>query len=165
MNIIEILQAEFEREMHTTRKFMAIVPDGKYDWQPHEKSMKLIRLATHIAELPVWIPMTLNTDELDFATSNYTPPKIDNTKELLAFFEQSVVKGREGLENTTEKQLSENWVLRNGETIYETASKYKFLRDWLCQTIHHRAQLGVYFRLLNIPVPSSYGPSADDTSF
>lgn len=162
MNIIKILQDEFEREVNTTRKFLSIVPEDKFDWKPHSKSMSLKELASHVAEIPGWIPMTLQDDGLDFASTPYTSPAVNNTKELVAFFEKAVVDGRDALSKTTEEQLMENWTMRSGEVVYETAPKYKFLRDVYCQTTHHRAQLGVYLRLNNIAIPGSYGPSADE---
>lgn len=162
MNTIKILQDEFEREVNTTRKFLSIVPDDKFDWKPHTKSMTMKELASHVAEIPGWIPLTLQADGLDFAANAYTPPAVNNSKELVEFFEKAVANGREALSKTTEEQLMENWTMRNGEVIIESAPKYKFLRDVYCQTTHHRAQLGVYLRLNNIAIPGSYGPSADE---
>ena len=141
------------------------IPDDKYDWQPHEKSMNIRRLATHIAELPTWIGMTLTTSELDFAANPYQPKEINSTAELLAYFEECLVDGRAHLEEGKDEQLSESWTLREGETIYSVDLKLDVLRMSISQIIHHRAQLGVYLRLLNIPIPGSYGPSADEVEF
>ena len=163
MSMIQTFLKELEGEAATTRKILSIVPDDKYQWKPHEKSMTIQQLATHIAELPTWVPMTLNTSELDFATSPYTQKKIDNTKNLLELFENSLVECRAALLNAREEQLSEPWTLRNGEQIYSTDPKQDVIRMAFSQIIHHRAQLGVYLRLLNIPIPGSYGPSADET--
>jgi uncharacterized damage-inducible protein DinB len=109
--------------------------------------------------------MTLNTDELDFAKSEYKQEPIQNTEELMDYFEKCLVKGREVLKNGKEIDLEKQWTLRNGEQIYSTSPKRDVIRMSLSQIIHHRAQLGVYLRLLNIPIPGSYGPSADDMSF
>lgn len=165
MSLIPSLLKELNQEAETTRKMLARVPDDKYDWQPHEKSMSIRRLATHIAELPSWVTMTLNTRELDFAQNPYSVPTIDNTKDLLAYFEQNLEEGRGSLEKATEKDLEEDWTLRNGDQVYSVNSKAEVLRMTYCQIVHHRAQLGVYLRLLNVPIPGSYGPSADDMNF
>jgi uncharacterized damage-inducible protein DinB len=165
MTLIKFFLKQLDDESKTTRKILSIIPDDKYDWQPHPKSMTIRRLATHIAELPSWITMTLNTSELDFATSPYTPEVINNTAELLKYFEKNLADGKAHLETATEEQLNESWTLRNGKDIYSTSLKSEVLRMTFSQIIHHRAQLGVYLRLLNVPIPGSYGPSADDMSF
>lgn len=165
MTVIEQFQREFESEVLTTRKMLSIVPQDKFEWQPHPKSMTLKRLATHVAELPSWIGMTLITSELDFENNAYEPQVISSTADLLAYFEQNVLDGREYLKNAKEEQLSEIWTLRSGATVYSSDPKVDVLRMSFSQTIHHRAQLGVFLRLLDIPIPGSYGPSADDMSF
>lgn len=160
--MIEMLIQELDREAQTTRKMLQRVPDDKYGWQPHEKSMTIKRLATHVAELPSWITMTLTTSELDFASNPYQPKDINSTGELMDYFEQTLVDGRNHLKAANEAQLSESWTLRNGDQIYSTSPKADVLRMVYCQIVHHRAQLGVYLRLLNVPIPGSYGPSADE---
>ena len=127
--------------------------------------MKLMPLSTHIAELPSWISLGLTSDELDFATTPYEPIIANNTEDLLAVFEKSYEAGKAALVKANEEELSNRWVLRNGEQILSDMDKYGIIRVAFSQTIHHRAQLGSYFRLLGIPVPSSYGPTADDQSF
>jgi uncharacterized damage-inducible protein DinB len=127
--------------------------------------MTLQQLATHLAELPGWIKMTLETSEMDFAASGYTPLNIPTTREVLELFEKSLGEGKAALEAATEGQLEEPWTLRTGETIHSRTSKAEVIRMSINQTIHHRAQLGVFLRLLNIPIPGSYGPSADDRNF
>jgi uncharacterized damage-inducible protein DinB len=165
MNIIQLLLQELEKEAVTTRKMLERVPSDKFDWKPHEKSMTLKRLATHIAELPGWISMALTTDELDFANNPYQPVEINNTKELLDYFERSLAEGKKSLMSATENDLLPNWTLRNGDQVYSVSTKYEVIRMSFGQIIHHRAQLGVYLRLLNIPIPGSYGPSADEMNF
>lgn len=165
MNIIQLLSQELEKEAVTTRKMLERVPSDKFDWKPHEKSMTLKRLSTHVAELPGWISMALTTDELDFANNPYQPVEINNTKELLAYFERSLEDGKKSLASATETDLLPNWTLRNGDQVYRVSTKYEVIRMSLGQMIHHRAQLGVYLRLLNIPIPGSYGPSADEMNF
>ena len=165
MSIISMFQKQLEDEAKTTRKMLERMPDDKFDWTPHEKSMTIRRLATHVAELPTWITMTLDTDELDFARHPYQPVPISNTKELVAYFEKCLEDGRASLSKAIEEQLELPWTLRNGETVYSTSPKEDVIRMSLSQIIHHRAQLGVYLRLLNVPIPGSYGPSADEMNF
>lgn len=165
MTFLEFFLQQLEEEAATTRKMLSRVPTEKLGWKPHEKSMEMKRLATHVAELPTWIPMALDTDELDFAKNEYKPVEIKDTEELIRYFEECLVKGREALKNGNEKELDKSWTLRNGEQIYSTSPKRDVIRMALSQIIHHRAQLGVYLRLLNIPIPGSYGPSADEMNF
>jgi len=165
MTLIPMLLKEMEQEAQTTRKMLQRLPEDKYSWKPHSKSMTLQRLATHVAELPGWISMTLATDELDFEKNEYKPEVINNNEELLAYFERNLASGKESLENATDEDLLPNWILRNGDTIYSVNTKGEVIRMAYCQTVHHRAQLGVYLRLLDIPIPGSYGPSADEMNF
>ena len=165
MNIIEFLLKELESEVQTTRKFLALVPFETPEWTPHEKSMKIMPLSTHIAELPGWISLGLTTDELDFATAPYQPIVVNSNEELLAVLEKNYVDAKQELAKANGEELTKRWVLRNGEQILSDIDKYGIIRIALNQITHHRAQLGVYFRLLGIAVPSSYGPSADDNTF
>ncbi len=165
MSQIQALLAEMEQEAQTTRKMLSRIPDDKYDWKPHEKSMSIRSLATHIAELPTWVSMTLKTSELDFATAPYNPVPINSTAELLAYFEKSLLEGKSDLAKASEEDLLPDWTLRNGDEIYDVSPKGKVIRMAYCQVVHHRAQLGVYLRLLNVPIPGSYGPSADEMNF
>ena len=165
MEIIQTLLKEMEHEAQTTRKMLERVPTDKFQWQPHPKSMTVQRLATHIAELPSWVSMVLTTTELDFAKNGYEPHPVHNTDELLAYFEKSFAEGKAELAKVTVKDLEPNWTLRNGEEIYDVSTKAEVIRMSFCQTVHHRAQLGVFLRLLDVPIPGSYGPSADDMSF
>jgi uncharacterized damage-inducible protein DinB len=162
MSRINIFLQELDREAITTRKMLERVPNDKYDWKPHEKSMSIRQLATHIAELPSWVGMALTTDELDFATTEYKPKQINNTTELVAYFESELQEGKLQLQRATEDQLDQPWTMRNGEQIYDVSPKCDVIRMTYSQIIHHRAQLGVYLRLLNVPIPGSYGPSADE---
>lgn len=161
--LINLLLKEMSQEAETTRKMLSIVPADKFDWQPHPKSMTLKALSTHVAELPTWITLTINTSELDFAKEPYNPEDLKNEQELMAYFEKNIAEGHAALENAAEEQLlNDMWTLRNGDEIYSTSTKYEVVRMTYCQIVHHRAQLGVYLRLLNIPIPGSYGPSADE---
>lgn len=165
MQIIPLLLKEFEQETALTRQMLERVPDDQLSYKPHEKSMTLQQLTTHIAELPGWIAMGFNTSELDFARTPYEMTSIKTSEELLGLYEKSVQAGKASLEKASEEDLWPSWTLRHGDTILMTMTKYELIRHALAQTIHHRAQLGVFFRLLNIPLPKTYGPSADDSSF
>jgi uncharacterized damage-inducible protein DinB len=165
MTTIQLFSRELEKEAVTTCKMLACIPDDKFNWQPHPKSMTIQRLANHIAELPGWIGMVLHTDELDFANNPYVPVDCDNTADLLVYFERTLEDGRQQLANADESQLSKPWTLREGEQIYDVSPKVDVIRMALSQIIHHRAQLGVFLRLLDVPIPGSYGPSADEQSF
>lgn len=163
MDIIQLLLSEMDAEAVTTRKMLQRVPEDKYDWKPHTKSTSMLHLAIHIAELPAWVTMGLTTTELDFAARPYKPSPVSNNKELLDLFESSFNKGRTSLSKAKEQDLLPKWTLRMGEKILLVQTKYEVIRHAFSQTIHHRAQLGVYLRLLNIPIPGSYGPSADES--
>jgi uncharacterized damage-inducible protein DinB len=165
MEIIPMLLKEMEQEAQTTRKMLERVPDDKYDWQPHEKSMTIRQLTTHIAEIPAWVSMGLTTEELDFAVNAYDPAPVNNTKELLEVFEKSYGEGYAQLAKATEADLLPTWTMRNGDQIYMAMTKAELIRAAFCQVVHHRAQLGVFLRLLDIPIPGSYGPSADEMQF
>lgn len=156
---------EFEKEAVTTRKMLSIIPNDRYDWKPHPKSMSIRQLGAHIAELPTWIGIALNTSELDFAANPYEPKTINDTKTLVDYFEANIIEGRKELTNGNEDSLEELWTLRNGNDIYSQEPKKDVIRMTMNQITHHRAQMGVYLRLLDIPIPGSYGPSADDTRF
>jgi uncharacterized damage-inducible protein DinB len=161
MSIIPMFLKELEYEAHTTRKFLAAVPEEKFSWKPHEKSMNIQQLATHIAELPGWVSFALATDELDFAKNHYEPAVVKSTSELLVAFDKAYDEGKAALSASNNKELEKIWTMRNAETIYLSITKAEMIRISISQTIHHRAQLGVFFRLLGIEVPPSYGPTAD----
>ena len=165
MDIIPMLLKELEKEVETTLKFLALVPNDKLSWQPHQKSMSIQSLATHIAELPSWVSLAFNTDEINFEANAYKPVLANNSNELLELLEKNLAQGKQSLLSGEEKELEKPWTMRNGEQIYFTMSKGELIRTTLCQIVHHRAQLGVYFRLLNIPLPQSYGPTADLQAF
>jgi uncharacterized damage-inducible protein DinB len=165
MNLIQMLVKEMDMEAVTTRKMLALVPVDKFDWKPHLKSMTMKQLAVHIAEIPAWVSLVLHTAEIDFEAQPYQPAQVTTNKELLDLLEKSVADGRRALEEANEKSFDETWTIRMGKTILGRDSKAESIRHAYCQTVHHRAQLGVYLRLLDIPIPGSYGPSADDGSF
>lgn len=161
--IISFFENQVKAEAEISRKFLKIIPEDRYDWKPHPKSMSLGVLVTHIAELPGWIPLGINTSVLDFAAGDYKQKTITNNRELLACFEENQKKALESLSKTTDEFLQNSWTMRNGDQVYFTITKEELIRTAMSQTIHHRAQLGVFLRLLDIPIPGSYGPSADET--
>lgn len=165
MTHIETFLKELDEQAPITREFMNRVRMADADWQPHEKSMKLMALATHVAELPTWIAMTVHTAELDFASAPYTPEKIESTEALVAYSEKCYREGRTALEGMSEEALNDTWTMRSGDVIHSVNTKAEVIRMTLNQEVHHRAQLGVYFRLLGIPVPKSFGPTADEATF
>jgi len=165
MSTITMLLKEMDQEAQTTRKMLERIPNDKFQWQPHEKSMNIQRLANHIAELPAWVTMTLTSDELDFAAKPYKPIPNNNTHELLDFFEESLKSGKTHLVHAKEADLEKKWTLRNGDQILSESTKGDVIRMAYSQIVHHRAQLGVYLRMLDIPLPGSYGPSADEGGF
>jgi len=164
MTFIDYFRKQFIEEGATTRKMLSRVPQDQFGYQPHTKSMDMKRLATHIADLPGWIHMTFTTDEIDFAKP-YEQPSINSHDDLMNYFETRYNAGLSTLVPENEKLLDKPWTLRNGDTIYSSDPKIEIIRMSLSQQIHHRAQLGVYLRLLNVPIPGSYGPSADETNF
>lgn len=165
MTVLELLIQEFEQEAVTTRNMLSRVPDDKFDWKPHPKSMDVKTLSTHIAELPTWIPMAFDTDELDFAKANYTPQQISTTKDLVDYLDKNIELGRQALAKADPARFDQQWLLRTGEHIHVDTTRYGLVRIALSQTIHHRAQLGVFLRILDVPIPGSYGPSADEQNF
>ena len=162
MSIISQLLKEMDQEAQTTRKMLERVPVAYFTWRPHQKSMTIKQLATHIAELPGWVTMAVTTDELDFANNPYKQEEVTTTDDLLEYFERSYADGRLHLATVREETLRETWTLRNGDAVYHVATKGEIIRMAYCQIVHHRAQLGVFLRLLDIPIPGSYGPSADE---
>jgi uncharacterized damage-inducible protein DinB len=165
MSLIEFFLKQLNEESVTTRKMLSRVPDDQYDYKPHEKSMVMRNLATHIAELPTWISMALTTDELDFENIKGERNNVNDTTALMDLFEASLINGRSQLIAENEAKLDEKWTLRSGNIIHSVRTKGEVIRMALSQIIHHRAQIGVYLRLLNVPIPGSYGPSADEPTF
>jgi uncharacterized damage-inducible protein DinB len=163
MGMNEAFIAELKQEAEATRKVLERVPMDKPDWTPHTKSMKLGNLANHVAELLSWTMVTMEQDELDFATFEYKPVVPKTTEELLKKFDDMVVKSVACLKKCDDAKFMENWTMRNGEQIYFTLPKAAVLRSFTFNhSYHHRAQLGMYLRLLDIPVPGVYGPTADE---
>jgi uncharacterized damage-inducible protein DinB len=166
MSLSEALLPEFDQEMSNTRKTLERVPESKFSWKPHEKSGTMGWLAGHLASIPSWTTITINQDSLDLAPEGkptQPPPVPSSTKQLLEMFDKNVAEGRAALAGASDAHLFKFWsLLNNGNTIL-TMPRIDCLRTWVMNhNIHHRAQLGVYLRLNNVPVPAIYGPSADE---
>jgi uncharacterized damage-inducible protein DinB len=157
---------EFDMEMAGTRKTLERVPDDKFDWKPHPKSMTVRQLAVHLALFPSWMIDTLNKSSFDYAPEGgeaYQPPEVNSRQDLLEIFDRDVAKAREALQAASDAQLMETWsLLAGGKTVF-AMPRVAVLRGMVMNhMIHHRAQMGVYLRLNDIPVPALYGPSADE---
>lgn len=150
-------------EAAQTKKMLEKVPYDKGDWRPHAKSTNLWRLACHIADLFSWISMVVNTEELDFSKTPYKTPELKGEEELLQRLQKNVDEDVKALEGISDERLRENWTLRSGEHVIFTMPRIAVIRGvCLSHIIHHRGQLSVYLRLLDVPVPGMYGPSADE---
>jgi uncharacterized damage-inducible protein DinB len=165
MTINESLAAELKAEAATTRKLLERVPQDSLTWKPHDKSMTLGRLAGHVAELPGLFAMVLTEDELDFGSGNYQPFNPENASELLDVFDQRVAGALDSLSTQPGEAFAKTWRMRRGERVFLELPRAVALRSiGLNHLIHHRGQLSVYLRLLDVAVPSIYGPSADDSA-
>lgn len=167
MKITELLLAELEREAVGTRKALERVPEGKDDWKPHEKSMPLGYLASLIATMPSWAAAIVTQDELDLAApGDLVQPELSTHRDLLEAFDKAVARAREALSSTTDEHLKTPWrLLVQGQVVAED-SRYVMIRDSAFNHMaHHRGQLTVYLRLNDVPVPSLYGPTADEKGF
>lgn len=165
MSIAKTFLAEVLQEASATRKLLATIPFNKADFKPHEKSMSLKRLATHVVEISGWWKECLLQDELDFSKGDYTPKEINSTDDLLAMHDDIIAKATKILNEISEEEFLKPWTMRNGEMIYFTMPKATVVRTWcLNHLFHHRGQLTVYLRLLDVPLVGMYGPTADDQS-
>jgi len=153
---------EFDHEFQQTRKTLERIPEERFGWKPHEKSFSLHELSAHLVEIPAWIPVTLETEELDF--DGPMERDMPETREaLLEKFDEQVAAAREALEKASGETLGESWTLKSGGEVHFSMPKAAVLRSFVFNhNVHHRAQLGVYLRLLDEPVPAIYGPSADE---
>ena len=153
---------EFDQEMANTRTALERIPADRLEFKPHEKSYSLLELASHISNLPMWTGMTLSTTELDLDQPfDRTPPT--TKEEILAEFDATSAEARDALEEASADDLAVAWTLRSGDQVWFTMPRGAVYRSFVMNhLIHHRAQLGVYLRLLDVPVPGMYGPSADE---
>jgi uncharacterized damage-inducible protein DinB len=164
MAIKDAFIAELKYESSLTKKMLERVPFDKKEWKPHEKSMTLGRLATHIAETSHWISDIINIDDYDFEKDfNFNPRTASSTEELLEIFQTLLDKALADLSGMKDEDFSKRWIVRRGEQVMYNTPKKVAVRAWaLNHMIHHRGQLSVYLRLLDVPVPGMYGPSADE---
>jgi uncharacterized damage-inducible protein DinB len=167
MAIQDAFLPEFDSEMVRTRKCLERVPEGKFDWKPHEKSTPLGRLASHVATLPGFATIILTSDSLDMTApggQRRQPLNASTRQELLDAFDKNVAEGRAAIASASDESLHKPWSLFAGEKTIFSLPRAGVLRTFiLSHLIHHRAQLGVYLRLNDVPVPSIYGPSADES--
>jgi uncharacterized damage-inducible protein DinB len=166
MPLRDLLLPEFDAEIACTRRTLERVPEDRPEYKPHDKSMSLAKLANHVATLPGFLTLILTTNEFDVTAPNPSRPAPPTSNaERLAQFDAAAAAGRALLAKTADRALHENWKLSAGEMVIFTGSRYHGLRTFfLNHLVHHRAQLGVYLRLNDCPVPSVYGPSADEAS-
>jgi uncharacterized damage-inducible protein DinB len=163
MSLCESLAAEMRQEAKTTRRLLERVPEESLGWKPHEKSMTLGRLAGHLAELPALVVAALSGEELDFAACGFVPFNPSSTAELVEKFDSSVNAAAGLLESQPDDRMGEKWKLRNGDHVLFEMPRAAVVRFvGLNHVVHHRGQLSVYLRLLDVPLPSIYGPSADE---
>ena len=164
MSLNTALIGEMKHESANTRKMLERVPTDKLDWVPHEKSMKLRRLAKHIADLPIWVERIIDADEFNFATANFNREPPASTEDILRLFDERFAEAIKVLESSSDEKLNGTWIARRGDYVMFQLPKKAALRSFAYNHVyHHRGQLSVYLRLLNIPVPGMYGPSADET--
>jgi uncharacterized damage-inducible protein DinB len=167
MSIGESMLPEFDHEMANTRKTLERVPDDKFGWKPHAKSFPMGHLASHLANLPGWTMVTIDMDEFDMAPEGQQAktPECHTRQELLDTFDNNVTRARTALAGVADEKMFQNWSLLAGGHRVLSMPRVGVLRSFVMNhLIHHRAQLGVYLRLNDIPVPSIYGPSADEAS-
>ena len=164
MALIDALLPEFDHEMAVTRKVLERVPDGQFDWKPHQKSMSLGQLAQHVATIPTWGKVAMSQDSFDMATDQ-RGAQLPSRAEILALFDRNVSDARAALVGRGDGEMLAPWALKRGAHTIFSMPKASVWRSFVMNhLIHHRAQLGVYLRMHDIPLPSVYGPSADEGS-
>ena len=165
MGFARSLAAEFEQEMKTTREVLSRVPADKADWKPHPKSYSISDLAIHITNIAsIWMPITLQEDELDLSPGRFPKRTFTTTEELVAEFDKNVETSRKAVSEAKDEQMGSKWTLRSGDHVVFSMPRAVVLRSFVMNhLIHHRGQLTVYLRLLDVPLPSVYGPTADES--
>lgn len=157
------LIGEFTHEASQTKKLLEKVPADKFDWKPHGRSMSLGRLASHVANTPNWMKIALTSDEFDFSDGTYKEDKAETEQELLDIFQNKYEGAMQALQNASDETLKRTWTFRSGEHVIFSLPRIAAIRTLaMNHWIHHRGQLSVYLRLLDIPIPGMYGPSADE---
>jgi len=160
MTIGESMLAEFDSEMGTTRRVLERVPSDKAEWKPHPKSFAIGHLAQLVARMPGWITGTLKASSLDLGS--FQGYSFEKTETLLATFDKNVQEARQALAGASDAAFSAPWSLKRGDQVFFTLPVGAVVRQNINHLVHHRGQLTVYLRLLDIPVPSVYGPTADE---
>jgi uncharacterized damage-inducible protein DinB len=165
MAISQTLLPEFDQEMANTRKILALVPESHFNYKPHEKSMTMGRLASHVAEMASWGKVTLETEELKLEPG-MQPYEANSTADLLATFDRHVAEARQAIAGASDQDWQKTWTMTFAGKQVFSMPKIAVVRGMVMNhSIHHRAQLGVYLRLNNIEIPGMYGPSADEMKF
>ena len=160
---VESIFADLDEELAATRRVLERYPEEHADWRPHEKSMTLVQLASHVANLPHFGEEISRSAVFDFATTPFVSPTARTRAEILELFDQRSAASRKAIEGLDVDSLRATWTLRDGEVVYASGPRVFYIRRFmLSHIVHHRAQLTVYYRLLGVPVPGVYGPSADD---
>jgi uncharacterized damage-inducible protein DinB len=160
MSLADVLLPEFDQEMATTRRVLERVPNDKGEWKPHEKSFSMAHLAQLVSMIPDWITQTLRKREINIAGGpGYS---VQKTESLLEQFDRNVRGAREAIAATKDADFEVNWSLKMGDQVLYTQSRATGVRSHISHLVHHRAQLGIYLRLVNVPVPQMYGPTADE---
>ncbi|MEO7522271.1 MAG: DinB family protein [Gemmatimonas sp.] len=165
MPIADLLLPEFDIEIATTRRVLERVPDDHAEWKPHEKSFSMAHLAQLVSMMPSWVSLMVSQSEMDIAPKEGAKSAYsdEQTAKLLADFDRNAAAAREAIAGTTDEALNEPWTLKAGGRVVNTGTRYLMIRTLLLNhLVHHRAQLGVYLRLVDVPVPSMYGPTADE---
>ena len=163
LKMIDSLIMEFEHEAQTTRKHLERLPEDKLDWQPHEKSFTARGLASHIVDLVRLSDFIFTTDEFDFDPATYKPYQATSVADLLKTFDDNVANCKQAMASVTDEKVMQSWRFKIMDKVRFEKPRAAVFRDFaLSHLIHHRGQFSVYLRLLNVPVPGSYGPSADD---
>ena len=169
MTTKDFLLAELAREVDRSRRALEQVPDGKWDWKPHDKSMACGYLANLVATMPSWVAMQVTRNDLDVApkdgSSSMTMEKNDTSAKLTRALDKAAGEAREALQQTSDDHLKTTWQLKAGGHVVQEAPRFEMIQDTFNHWAHHRGQMTVYLRLMGAKVPGTYGPSADDQSF
>lgn len=168
MKLTEFFREELDREVERSRKALEQVPEGKFEWKPHERSMGFGYLANMVATMPTWLTMEINLNELDVAPaegqSTRKPPQ-ETSANLLKALDEVAAEARDALAKTTDEHLETTWkLLARGNVVWE-GTRSEIIQDTISHWSHHRGQMTVYLRLMGAKVPAIFGPSADDQSF
>jgi uncharacterized damage-inducible protein DinB len=168
MSIADLLLPELDQELAVTRRVLERIPDDRGEWKPHPKAFPMAHLAQLVTRLPGWLPMMLARTELDIQPLDgpkFPDYSVETTATLLAEFDRNAAQAREALARATDADFEQPWTLKRAGQVVVTNSRYQMLRSMvLNHLVHHRAQLALYLRLADLPVPQMYGPTADDKS-